>query len=256
MDTAPVLLSGDDGVPVRVREELEAVGVPVVAICSSPDAMAARAATAAGSRVVVGSPTAPETWEAAGLGEAQGVGLLSPDDLPNLNAALLVAELTDHARIVVRLFQADLAHGVERMLGGRGTVLSDTDVAAPAFLRAALSGNEGQSVAVGGHVLEVAEVDRDDPSLVLALADADTPTDVLPRSGDLGPRVLGLIDPQGVVTGTRGALPASVAAHQQARRENRGLTPRHHAQWTSRARGRVRLIGRRAWILLALIATT
>ena len=50
METAPVLLSGDDGVPLRVREELEAVGIPVVAVCSSTATLAARAAAAAGWR--------------------------------------------------------------------------------------------------------------------------------------------------------------------------------------------------------------
>ena len=83
-------------------------------------------------------------------------------------------------RIVVRLFSADLAEGVEAMLGGRGTVLSEIEVAAPALIQAALSGNEGQRVTVGGRILEVAEVDRDDPALVVALCDVDTPTEVLP----------------------------------------------------------------------------
>lgn len=145
METAPVLLSGDDGVPLRGREELEAVGIPVVAVCSSTTTLAARAAAAAGSRLVIGSPTAPGTWEQAGVEGAQAVGLLSADDLTNLNAALLGGEHADAPRIVVRLFQADLAHGVERMRGGRGTVLSDTDEAAPAFLQAALSATRARA---------------------------------------------------------------------------------------------------------------
>gem|GEM_PF-6770361 len=64
----------------------------------------------------------------------------------------------------MRLFVADLAHGVEGMLGGRGSVMSEIDVAAPAFVQAALSGNTGQRVTISGHVVEVAEVDPDDPS--------------------------------------------------------------------------------------------
>jgi Trk K+ transport system NAD-binding subunit len=248
MNPAPVLLVGDDGVPLRVREELEAVGVPVVAICSAPDTLGAQAAAASGARVVIGSPTASETWDEAGLESAQAVGLLRPDDLANLNAALLIAERDEHVRIVVRLYQADLNGGVERMLGGRGTALSDTEVAAPAFLQAALSGNEGQTVALGGRVLEVAEVDRDDPSLVVALADPGTPTDVFPPPAALDGRVLGLVDRQGVVSGTRGALPVSVATRRRARRQ--------HAPWRSRMRGRLRLIERRVWILLALIGST
>ncbi|HWI73726.1 MAG TPA: NAD-binding protein, partial [Baekduia sp.] len=211
---APVLLAGDDGVPLRVREELSGAGVPTVSLCSSAEAVAARGAPA----LIVGDLSDPETWDAAGLSDAQAVGLLGPDDLANLNAALLVAERHPTARIVVRLFSADLAGGVARMLGGRGVVLSDTSVAAPAFLRAALSGNTGQRVTVAGHVLEVAEVDRDDPRLVVALCNADTPTDVLPPRAALAPGVLGLIDPDNVVEGARGALPSTVARHQRTRR--------------------------------------
>ncbi|MCW2986782.1 MAG: hypothetical protein JWR63_4352, partial [Conexibacter sp.] len=41
---APVLLAGDDGVPLRVREELSGAGVPTVSLCSSAGAAAARSA--------------------------------------------------------------------------------------------------------------------------------------------------------------------------------------------------------------------
>src|SRR3954453_19007786 len=88
----PVLIAGDDGVPVRVREELNGVGVATVSICSSTRVRAARAAVAAGGKVVIGDVTAPSTWEEAGLQQARSVGILGPDDLENLSAALLVAD--------------------------------------------------------------------------------------------------------------------------------------------------------------------
>src|ERR1700754_1742588 len=144
--SAPVLLAGDDGVPLRVREELAGAGVPTVSLCASGEALAARGA----ERLVAGDWTAPEAWLRADVRSAAAVGLLGPDDLANLNAALLVAELNAECRIVVRLFAADLAGGVARMLGGRGVVLSDTQVAAPAFLQAALSGDTGRRVTGGG----------------------------------------------------------------------------------------------------------
>jgi voltage-gated potassium channel Kch len=211
-----VLIAGDDGVPVRVREELAGAGVPTMSICSSAEVRAARAATAAGARVVIGDVSAAATWEAAGIQDARSVGILGADDLANLSAALQVADEAARVRIVVRLFSSDLAEGVEAMLGGRGTVLSEIDVAAPALIQAALSGNEGQRITVGGRVLEVAEVDRDDPALVVALCDVDTPTDILPPRDRLGRNVLGLVDRASVVTGARGALPASVAQYHRA----------------------------------------
>lgn len=246
---APVLLAGDDGVPLRVREELSGAGVPIVSLCSSADALAARDA----GSLVVGDWLDPGVWDEAGLASASAVGLLGPDDLANLNAALLVAERNPSCRIVVRLFSADLASGVARMLGGRGVVLSDTEVAAPAFLRAALSGNTGQRITLAGRVLEVAEVDRDDPRLVVALSNADTPTDVLPPRGALAPHVLGLIDPDGVVAGARGALPSTVAAQHRARRSASTASSTRHSLG-ARLRALAALIPRRAeWLALAIL---
>ncbi len=133
------------------------------------------------------------------------------------------------------------------MLGGRGTVLSEIEVAAPALIQAALSGNEGQRVTVGGRILEVAEVDRDDPALVVALCDVDTPTDVLPTRDALGRHVLALVDRASVVNGARGALPASVAQFhrepQRPKRSSRG----------DRARAALTTIPPRAYALIATI---
>jgi voltage-gated potassium channel Kch len=114
--------------------------------------------------------------------------------------------------LVVRMFSTDLAGGISRVLGDRATVISETELAAPAFLRAALSGNTGQRVSIAAHVLEVAEVDAEDPRLVVALCNAATPTDVLPPRAELDERVLGLIDPEGLVLGARGAFPATTMA--------------------------------------------
>jgi voltage-gated potassium channel Kch len=124
----PVLIAGDDGVPVRVREELAGAGVPTVSICSSKHV---RAAAAANARVVIGDVTTEATWEAARVGEARSVGILGEDDLANLSAALQVADEAPELTIVVRLFATDLADGVEAMLAPRGTVLSEIEVAAP-----------------------------------------------------------------------------------------------------------------------------
>lgn len=248
-----VLLAGDDGVPVRVREELAILGVETVSICSSRKTVAARAAVRAGARLVVGDPSSAETWTQAGCATAAGVGLLGEDDLANLNAALLVAELNADARIVVRMFSSDLAPGIGQLLGGRGTVLSATEVAAPALIQAALSGNTGQRLTLARHVLEVAEVDRDDPRLVVALCNPDAPTDVFPARADLQERVIGLVDPTAVVETARGALPSTVAQLHLDREDPRARRRRRRPGRRARMRARLDLIPRRAYLLAALI---
>jgi Trk K+ transport system NAD-binding subunit len=223
-----VLLAGDDNVPTRVCDELAAAGIDVVAICSSHDCGAARAATAAGTRLVIGDTGEFEVWQRAGLQDARAVGLLGADDVENLSAALLVAEAAANLLLVVRMFSTDLAGGISRVLGDRATVISETEVAAPAFLQAALSGNTGQRVSIAQHVLEVAEVEAEDPRLVVALCNAASPTDVLPPRAELDRRVLGLIDPEGLVLGTRGAFPPTVALHRQQRERRRASSrPRY-----------------------------
>ena len=250
----PVLLAGDDGVTVRVREELAGAGVATVTICSTPDAIAAQAARTAGAKVVVGDAASAVTWESAGVDRARSIGLIGPDDLPNLSAALLVADRVPDAPLVVRLFSPDLAPGVVRMLGGRATVVSEIELAAPAFVQAALSGNTGQRVTIAGRVLEVAEVDPGDPTLVVALANADTPTDVLPPREAQDDRVLGLVDRAALIAGARGAMPSTVA-RQRLGREMPSTTPagRRHSRRT-RLAATLRAVPSRAWILLATIA--
>ncbi len=246
-----VLLAGDDGVAIRVREELEAQGAVVVSICHGTETAAAKAAHAAGQEVVVGDPRLSETWERAGLDRARSIGLLGDDDLDNLDAALLVASETQEIPLVVRMFAGDLAHGMARLLGEHAVVLSEIELAAPALIRAALSGNTGQRVTVGGHVLEVAEVDPDDPSLVVALCNAESPTEVLPPRNRVGDLVLGLVDPGGVVRTARGALPSEIA---RRRLEGREPVPRSPgARRRERIAASLRSVPTRVWILLATI---
>jgi Trk K+ transport system NAD-binding subunit len=241
----PVLIAGDDGVPVRVREELAGQGVPTVSICSSKHVRAAKAAIADRARVVIGEVTATGTWEEAGLHEARSVGILGEDDLANLSAALQVADEAPDLPIVVRLFATDLAEGVEQMLHPRGTVLSEIEVSAPALIQAALSGNEGQRVTIGGRILEVSEVDKDDPGLVVALCDVEHPTEVLPTRDRLPRHVLGLIDRAQVVKSARGALPATAVQRAPQRSKRPSVTERTRAAMAT--------IPRRAYALLATI---
>lgn len=247
--TGPVLLAGDDGLSVRVREELAAVDVPSVTITSGAGTLAARSAEVAGAAVILGDPTDPHTWERAGIADARAVGLLGPSDVGNLHAALLVEELHPSATVVVRMFQADHDGGIADLLGDRGAVLSDAQVAAPAFVHAALSGNTGQRITIAGRPLEVAEVDVHHPALMVALCEADTPTDVLPSREEVSGNVLALIDPY-AASSARGMLPVAVqqAAEQRAARQAEARARRRSA--IRRWRHRFALVPKRAlWLL-------
>lgn len=249
----PVVLAGDDGLAVRVREELEGMGVAAVTVSSSPATLAARAAEAAGSRVVVGDPTEASTWREAGISDATAVGLLGPTDVGNLHAALLVVELLPVGPVVVRMFQADHDGGIAGLLGERGRILSDAQVAAPAFLHAAISGNTGQRISVAGRPLEVEEVDADHPALVVSLCNVDTPTEVLPPRELLGDRVLALVDPF-AASGPRGTLPPAVQQAAERRAARRGEARARRSSWIRRTRSALGLVPRRAYALVGVLS--
>jgi Trk K+ transport system NAD-binding subunit len=108
-------------------------------------------------------------------------------------------------------------------------------------------------VTVSGHVLEVAEVDPDDPALVVALCNAGDPTDVLPPRQRLGGLVLGLVDPLSVVMGARGALPPQIAALRLSQERQRAESRRRRASRRRRVQGALRVVPRRAFVLLGVI---
>ena len=188
-----VVLVGDDGLGVRVLEELHGLGVAVTAVCARGDSPFARAARSASAPLVVGDPEHEDTLREAGVEGASACGLLANADLANLHVALELQELAPQARIVLRLFNTSLASAM-RSLVGDVTVLSSTELAVPAFVEAALRGSAGFTFRVGDRQVAVQEVEGGDRRLRLALAEAES------MEGEPGlfpvdaPRVVGIVD--------------------------------------------------------------
>lgn len=205
-----VVVVGDDRVGARVLEQLVALDVPVRAVAVTGDAPLARAARAARVPLVVGDPEEPESLRRAGIADARACGLLAADDLANLHAALALEELAPRSAIVLRLLNTSLVGAVRRLIGN-ATVLSAEEIAAPAFVEAALRGSADFRLRVGDRKMAVQEVDRDDPYCWLALAEADSAS-VEPGLFPVNARrVIGLVDTGGVVAAdpspaARGAL--------------------------------------------------
>lgn len=197
-----VVLVGDDGLGVRVLEELRELGVAVTAVCARSDATFARAARATRASLVVGDPEHEDTLREAGVEGAFACGLLANADLANLHAALELQELAPQARVVLRLFNISLADAV-RSLVGDVTVLSSTELAAPAFVAAALRGGAGFAFRVGDRRVAVREVAGIDPRLRLALAEAESEEGEPSLFPVDAPWVVGIVD-RGRVAETRG----------------------------------------------------
>jgi Trk K+ transport system NAD-binding subunit len=110
---------------------------------------------------VVGETHREETLRAAGIAGCQAVVSVTDSDIVNLETALNARALASAPRIVVRLYDDDLAERVQRTVDG--TVSRSTSyLAAPAFAAAVLDHRVLRTIAVGRHVLLLAEIAADD----------------------------------------------------------------------------------------------
>jgi Trk K+ transport system NAD-binding subunit len=151
-----VIVAGLGSVGTKVVGQLNDLGVEVVGIDKSGTAAGMAMAERLGIRVVVGETHREETLRAADIGTCQAVVSVTDSDIVNLETALNARALAAAPRIVVRLYDDDLAERVQRTIGG--TVSRSTSyLAAPAFAAAVLDHQVLRTIAVGRHVLLVAE---------------------------------------------------------------------------------------------------
>ncbi|WFE32448.1 NAD-binding protein [Micromonospora sp. WMMD975] len=90
-----------------------------------------------GVRVVTADRLDEATFRRAGLADADGLALLHQDDVGNMHAALCAQAVEPRLRLVVRMYNTNLADGL-RQLFPDSAVISDASMAAPAFVAAAL----------------------------------------------------------------------------------------------------------------------
>jgi Trk K+ transport system NAD-binding subunit len=88
-------------------------------------------------RVIRANKLDETTFRAAGLTGAAALALVMPDDVVNLHAALCAQSVEPDLRLVIRMFNTGLGYGVRKLFDDCA-VLSDADMAAPAFVAAAL----------------------------------------------------------------------------------------------------------------------
>jgi Trk K+ transport system NAD-binding subunit len=158
-----VIVAGLGNVGARIVGQLHDLGIDVVGVDKSAEAAGAPLAKRLGIRVVIGETHREETLRAAGIESCQAIVSVTDSDVANLETALNARALTADARIVVRLYDDDLAARVQRTIGN--TVSRSTSyLAAPAFAAAVLDHQVLRTIAVGRHVLLLAEVTADSAS--------------------------------------------------------------------------------------------
>jgi Trk K+ transport system NAD-binding subunit len=152
-----VIVAGLGSVGARIVGQLHDLGVEVIGIDKDAEATGVPLANLLGVRMVVGETHKEETLRAAGIGTCQAIVSVTDSDIVNLETALNARALAAGPRIVVRLYDDDLAERVQRTTGGIVS-RSTSYLAAPAFAAAVLDHQVLRTIDVGRHVLLMAEV--------------------------------------------------------------------------------------------------
>ncbi|MGH2594075.1 MAG: potassium channel family protein, partial [Anaerolineae bacterium] len=113
--------------------------------------------------VIIADARRGDALVSAGIDRASSIVCCTQDDLANLDIALDARERRPQIKIVLRMFDVDLARKVERGFGIH-TVFSTSGLAAPAFAAAATQAHIEYSFYVDGQLLHVAQVTIDSDS--------------------------------------------------------------------------------------------
>ena len=124
--------------------------------------------------VIIADARQRETLQQAGVEQASALVTCTEHDLTNLDIALDARELNPKVKIVMRMFDAELAKKIERGFGIH-TAFSVSALAAPAFAAAATRANVSYSFYMDNVLLNVSQVtiERGSPLVGQTLAQVE-----------------------------------------------------------------------------------
>ncbi|MGH3408547.1 MAG: NAD-binding protein [Streptosporangiaceae bacterium] len=152
-----VIVAGLGSVGTRIVGQLHDLGVGVVCVDKSEHAAGLAMARRLGLKVVIGETHREETLRAAGIDTCQAVVSVTNSDIVNLETALHARGLAESPRVIVRLLDDDLARRVQETISNTIS-RSVSYLAAPVFAAAMLDHQVLRTIAVGRHVLMIADV--------------------------------------------------------------------------------------------------
>ena len=132
-----VVLCGLGNIGFRVLEHLRKLGEIVIIVEKHEDGNFVKQAKAMKVPVVIGDIRFSSVLEDVNIVEAKCLIAATDDDLANLDAALTARAARDDIRVVLRMFDQELAEKVRDGFGIE-TAFSTSALAAPAFAMAAV----------------------------------------------------------------------------------------------------------------------
>jgi Trk K+ transport system NAD-binding subunit len=175
-----VIVAGLGNVGTRILGELHDLGFDVACIDRDPRARGVALARRLGLPVIIGEAYQEQTLRAAGLYTATALVSVTDSDMTNLEAALQARSLRADLRLVVSLYDDDLAQRVQQTVGNIVS-RSISYMAAPAFAAAMLEHQVLRTIAVGRHVLLIADVLVDPTAPIVGQTLGDLERDGLAR---------------------------------------------------------------------------
>ena len=152
-----VIICGMGKVGYRVAVELMKFDRDVVAIENNPDGRFLEKTKALGIPVIIADARRSENLIKAGVEKADAVIPCTDNELTNLDIALDAREINPDAKIVMRMFDPELAQRVEKGFGIH-TAYSVSALAAPTIAAASMRVNVRSSFYVGDQLLNISEI--------------------------------------------------------------------------------------------------
>jgi voltage-gated potassium channel len=172
-----VIICGAGKIGYRVAQELLKLGRDIVAIEHNPQGRFVEKVQEMGIPLILANARRSENLIKAGVQEADAIIPCTDDELTNLDIALDARELNPDIKVVMRMFDSDLAQRVERGFGIH-TAFSTSALAAPIFAAAAMRVNVKYSFYLGDELLNLGEVSIAPQSRLIGRTLAELEADV------------------------------------------------------------------------------
>ena len=144
-----IIVFGAGHVGLRVIRTLAQMGFDVVVVDNSPDPGVDETLQALDVPLLVADGRLPSTLQKAGLPYADAFVVCTGNDHINLEAVMKARDMNPDVRIVARMWDDQFAKQVGRFMNVQ-SVLSSSDLAAPAFAGAALGIDITQTLEING----------------------------------------------------------------------------------------------------------
>jgi Trk K+ transport system NAD-binding subunit len=187
------VVCGLNALGLRLVEHLHDLGQQVVVVLGDTTPANRAAVESLGIPVVEGRHDDAVALASAGVARAAAMAIVADDDIGNLRGALQAAKLSAAVRIVLRLFNEELGERIKTLFEDC-VILSQSAIAAPFFLAAALGEVDGERIGLAGHALLVQRAGHEaEPagSVLFPLANVhDGSAELFPEHPEVGGEVL------------------------------------------------------------------